>query len=255
MLYPYTDNYLDSVEIGRREKQDTNARIQRRLAGIRITPRSNREEMINRLVGMIEGEFDRDLHPLVYDSLLGIHSAQCRSVEQQSGNHGLSPDELFDISIEKGGTSVLADGCLVSGTAGREDLEFFFQFGVLLQLIDDLQDVQEDLSNNQRTMVGLMAQAGTIDEYTNRLLAFIATVLDSAPFKQERLRQLIERSCRLLVLEAAACNPCNFSQPYLIELEHQSPVQFDYLRAVKKRVREKYDNHPRRPAYVLGWVG
>jgi hypothetical protein len=255
MLYPYTDNYLDSIGIGRRAKQDTGTRIRLRLAGISMTPRSHYERMIDRLVRMIEGEFDRRKYPSVFESLLAIHDAQSRSLKQQSRNRQLSDIELLDISFEKGGTSVLADGCLVAGKPAREEIGFFFQFGVLLQLIDDLQDVEEDLSHNQWTLVGATAQAGYLDDCTNRLIRFVPTVLEVAPLEQGQLRQLIERSCRLLILEAAACNPFRYSSGYLSVLEHQSPVRFDYLRSVKRRLREKSSAHPARTGILLGRAG
>lgn len=241
MLYPYTDNYLDAVDVDQQTKHDANRRMELRLRGLAGTPRNRNERMIDKLVGMIENEFDRRSYPLVYESLLAIHSAQSRSVAQQGTRCALSWDELLDVSIEKGGTSVLADGYLVAGDLTKEDAEFFFRFGVLLQLIDDLQDLQEDLCLSQRTVVGAEAEAGCLDGFTNRFMSYMARVLEPANQGQQRLYRLIERSCRLLVLEAVASNREFYSADYLLTMEQRSPVRFEYLRAVKRRLREGWD--------------
>jgi len=241
LLYPYTDNYLDAAEIDRQSKDDANNRLQLRLAGVPVTPKNCHERTINSLVGMIEAEFGRNEFPLVYESLLAIQSAQRRSVKQQDAACRLTPEELLDVSFEKGGASVLADGYLVAGCLARDDAEFFFRFGVLLQLIDDLQDIHEDLALGQRTLVGAAAAEGYLDDFTNRLLSYMSSVLEPSAQEQEKLYRLIERSCRLLILEAMASNYEIYSQAYLVTMERRSPVRFDYLRTVKKRLRERWN--------------
>ena len=241
MLYPYTDNYLDAAGIDRQSKDEANNRLRLRLTGIAGTARNRRERIIDALVGMIEGEFDRRTFPPVYESLLAIHTAQCRSVSQQGVKGDLSIDDLLDISFEKGGTSVIADGYLVAGELASADVEFFFRFGVLLQLIDDLQDLREDMSYTQRTIAGAAAQAGCLEGFTNRLYSLIPAVLDPACSGQQRLHQLIERSCRLLVMEAIASNDRCYTGEYLRTMERHSSVRFGYLRAVKRRLQERCD--------------
>ena len=56
------------------------------------------------------------------------------------------------ISVEKGGTSVLADAYLVCGNLDTELSDLMFGFGFVLQLIDDLQDAKEDCNNNHMTV-------------------------------------------------------------------------------------------------------
>ena len=241
MLYPYTDNYLDAVDISAPAKDERNEWMLLRLSGIAAKPRNRQERIVDRLVGMIEAEYDRRAYGNVYDSILAIHNAQTRSVSQQCDN--LSAAELLEISIEKGGASVLADGYLIAGEVSAADAEFFFQFGVLLQLIDDLQDLQEDRSLQHLTLAGCAAAKGSLDNFTNQLLSFAATVLNPARFHQEKLRILIGRSCRLLILEAIACNYNHYSDRYLLAMERCSPVRFKYLRNAKQQMKGKYDPH------------
>jgi hypothetical protein len=243
MLYPYTDNYLDAVDVDARRKRDANERLLLRLNGISVPARNRHEKTIDRLVCMIENEFNRNDYPQVFEILLAIHKAQIMSVSQCDGTN-LTPDQLLDISIEKGGTSVLADGYLVAGVLSEVDREFFFRFGVLLQLIDDLQDLEEDRSCGQQTLVGFMAAQESLHSFTNDLLSYLAAVVGPCAGDQsverQRLRALIERSCRLLIFEAIAVNQSRYSEQYLAMMQPHSPVRFEYLKSVQQRLQDTY---------------
>ena len=63
MLYPYTDNYLDDPAISRTTKLAFNHRLQRRLMGEEVRPANPSEATISELIGMIEGQWDRDALP------------------------------------------------------------------------------------------------------------------------------------------------------------------------------------------------
>ena len=58
------------------------------------------------------------------------------------------------MSCAKGGTSVLADACMARGWLNEEESRFAFDWGVLLQLGDDLQDVREDMQRGSMTLFG-----------------------------------------------------------------------------------------------------
>ena len=49
---------------------------------------------------------------------------------------------------------------------------------------------------------------------------------------------MIERSLRLLVLEAVASNQQYYSEPYIRTMERQSPVRFDFLGMAKRRLQK-----------------
>ncbi len=234
LLYPYTDNYIDDAGVDSSRKTAANNWLELRLAGKPVRILSEHEETIDRLVRMIEGEFDRRVHPDVYESLLAIHAAQVRSL-RQSGQQRLSPAELLNISIAKGGTSVLADACLVTGDLPMEDAKFVFRFGVLLQLIDDLQDLEEDSSSGRWTPAGAFACESPLDAFANRLFSFLGRVVEAGNGADSRLTRLIEQSCRLLILEAIALHPEYFGDDYLEDAERQCPVGFDYFRTLHER--------------------
>jgi len=241
LLYPYTDNYLDAADVDEDSKNEANKRLESRLCGFAQAPICRSEEFIDRLVGKIEGEFDRIQYPRVFQSLLAIHRAQVRSVSQQNAVFLPAQNELLDISIEKGGTSVLADGFLVAGDLSDAHMKFFFRFGVVLQLIDDLQDIEEDIAANQRTLVGDAVDCGTLEHFSDRLLSFLTLTLTTGCREERDLYQLIERSCRLLVLESIAANASYYNSAYLEHTERRSPVRFAYLSDLRRRLRQGLD--------------
>jgi hypothetical protein len=75
---------------------------------------------------MIESEYTRTAYPGVYESPLAIHRAQEKSLRQQIRERGRAEPEIRDLSVEKGGASVLADEYLAKGWLTQEEPEFAF---------------------------------------------------------------------------------------------------------------------------------
>ena len=168
MLYPLTDNLLDDPARDARAKRAFNRRFGRRLAGEAVAPADDGETAVFALVARIEDEFPRGAFPEVHESLLAIHAGQTRSLAQQDDPE-LSAEALLSISCEKGGTSVLADLFLVAGRPAGPDRRFAFGYGVFLQLLDDLQDVEADLAAGHQTLFTRAAARGVLDEPAARL--------------------------------------------------------------------------------------
>jgi hypothetical protein len=239
MLYPYTDNYLDDPNISDYEKSLFSKKFGSRLKGLPEIPSNRNEECIFRLVSMIEQEWDRDENPLVYKSLLAIHNAQIRSIQLVGHGQELHPDKLLSICIEKGGTSVLADGYLIKGRMTSEQESFCFGFGAFLQFIDDLQDLDEDISGNLETMFSRAAKTGKLEEFTNRTLSFSDNVLKgihcfSSP-TNDAVHGLMQKSIYFMVIEAVGLNHCFFNTEYVKSFENYSPFSFVFLREKRQR--------------------
>lgn len=183
LLYPYSDNFLDQPEISGTEKIEFSERFRQRLRGQRLPARSRREASVWTMVRLIEDEFPRERYPQVFASLLAIHQAQEESLAQlgkaYSTDRCLTCEEILRISCAKGGSSVLADACLVQPELKPEESRFSFQWGVLLQLGDDLQDVAEDLQRGSLTLFTLAARQGQpLDGLVRQLLCFSERVAD-----------------------------------------------------------------------------
>jgi len=244
MLYPYTDNFLDDPAISQDSKEEANDRLAERLSGTALGPGNSHERDVFRLVGMIEQEFDRREYPDVYSSLLAIHQAQVGSLMLQGVVRSPNLPTVLKISIGKGGASVLADAYLVAGNLERDEAEFFFGYGVFLQLLDDLQDVRQDLRVGHHTIFTLGSKLDSLDQPAARLCQFVERALSSSPrFTSDQfaaLKDLVKRNCIFLLLQAIAHNPEFYGKNFQQTMERYSPVRFGYLRRNRKSLNKRY---------------
>lgn len=152
LLYPYTDNYLDDPEIASATKLAFNERFRQRLAGGGLAPANAYEQVIFDLVGMIEKQYARSGHPAVFESLLAIHRAQSQSLQLLGRAAAPGEVDVLGLSFHKGGTSVLADGYLVSPTLDEGHRHYTYGHGIFAQLMDDMEDVEQDTQAGRLTL-------------------------------------------------------------------------------------------------------
>ncbi|HSK10967.1 MAG TPA: hypothetical protein VK911_15400 [Vicinamibacterales bacterium] len=238
LLYPYTDNLLDDPRGDAAAKRAFGRRLGDRLRGGDAAPAGDREARIFALVRMIEGQYPRVRFPRVFDSLLAIHDAQMRSLVLMS-RAPLDARTLIEVTVEKGGASVLADGYLVSGALTPQQAECIFGLGVFLQLRDDLEDLHDDVAAGVGTVFSVR-DGGRLDDPTARALAIGGAVLDrlacfDAP-QAAPIREIMTRSLRLTIADAAASYPALYSHGYLAALERRSPFRFSCLAAERRRL-------------------
>jgi hypothetical protein len=243
LLYPYTDNYLDQRGISRDDKLRFSGRFRGRLRGEPLQAQGHHEASIWELVRLIEVQFPRSRFPDVFHSLLAIHDAQEESLAQlHSGDH-CDERELLRISCRKGGASVLADAFLVHGILTAQQNRFAFDWGVLLQLGDDLQDVHEDLERGSATLfTRAIRRAQPLDTLALQLLNFgdtVADSMDALPDGSATHKGLLRMSWRSLVLMAVAQADEHFSPAFLKSLEPCSPFRFAFQRARRKKLEGK----------------
>lgn len=242
LLYPYTDNFLDRTDVSGAEKRRFSERFRVRLQGDAIAPQDGRETAMWDLVGLIEGQYPRGRFPGVFECLLAIHRAQEDSVKQLGTGEGWDDAELLRLSCAKGGTSVLADTCMARGEMSEAESRFGFEWGVLLQLGDDLQDVREDLQRGSVTLFSRAAVAGVpLDGLANQLLSFserVAGRMDSLSGTSE-FKELLRMSWRSLIVGAVGDSHQFFSAGFLEETERSSPFRFEFLRARRQRLASR----------------
>jgi len=244
MLYPWTDNCLDDLRLERAAKIAFGDWLTLRLSGEIAPTRDVHAEQVGRLVGMIERLYPRAEFPEVYLSLQAIHHAQMRSLDQQDVAWTLDEQALLDLSIAKGGASVLTDACLVRGSLTDDEAEFMFAYGVLLQLMDDLQDLRDDLANRHLTIFTRQTRIGPLDEVTTRLWAFTQKVLWGfsrfASAQPCPLKSLVQDNFRLLLVQTVARNHEFYTPDFVMRVEASSPVRFCYLTGQEKTLTGKY---------------
>lgn len=244
MLYPYTDNYLDSNEISLEDKKVINQHFRSRLEGCAILAENSYEEALFRLVSLIEHQYPRQNFPQVFESLLYIHEAQCRSLTQQKGRTSPYERDILGISVEKGGTSVLADAYLISGSLSDIQIDFTFGYGVLLQLCDDLQDTKQDLKNGHMTIFSQTAEKWPLDEITNALFHFSGKLLDSdRAFLSKpgnEMKAFLKKNIVSLLLEAISQNSNLYSRGYIRSIQKYYPFRMTYTKKLYQKIKNNY---------------
>jgi hypothetical protein len=243
LLYPYSDNYLDREDISAEAKLRFSERFRDRLRGERFSAQDDREAALWTLVHLIEEQYPRARYPQVYACLLAIHRAQEESIAQLRSCSCSSDAEVLRMSCAKGGSSVLTDACLAHGWLSGEESRFSFEWGVLLQLGDDLQDVGEDLRRGSVTLFTRAALLGRpLDDLVIQLLNFSEQVgarMDHLPNGTETLKKLLRMSWRSLIIGAVAKSCEFFSSGFLDEAERWSPFGFEFLRTRNERLTNR----------------
>lgn len=244
LLYPYSDNFLDDQTIPVEAKLQFSKRFRERLCGGQPKPMNHSEEALGRLIELVESQFDRASFPQVYNCLLAIHRAQEQSVRQLRSQHCYSEEETLRLSCQKGGSSVLADACLANGCLSDQEARFAFEWGVLLQLGDDLQDVSEDLKRGSMTLFSYAAANGRmLDGLTLQLLRFAEHVgeqMELLPNGSAMLKNLLRMSWKSLIVRAVADSQKFFSPAFVREAERASPFRFRFLRQRQNRVAAQH---------------
>ncbi len=240
MIYPYSDNLLDDESIDAGAKRRFSQRLLLRLSGEPSPAETDLESCLWNLVSMIEGQYPRKHFPQVFECLLRIHHAQEQSIEQLVGKNAWNATDILRLSCAKGGTSVLADACLVRGWLAPEESLFAFEWGVLLQLGDDLQDLKDDRRRGSQTLFTLAASAGKdLDDVAIQLFRLAQSVgarMDKLSNGTLTLKQLLKTSWESLILRAIADSHEFFSASFLREAEALSPFRFEFLRSRSNRL-------------------
>jgi hypothetical protein len=236
LIYPYTDNCLDEQEETTLRKQTLLRWLSSELSGHPVGTDDSRLEAIASLLALIRKEHPRSRRPDVHQSLLAIHSAQKKATHLCGTGAGRTEHALVPLTVEKGGASVLVDGFLAGRPSGVQ-AEAIFGYGVLLQLVDDLQDLQEDVECGHSSPFSRAIRHGTLEGITNRLFnltGIIARQLKSpeSPLN-DQIAALVERSCTLLIQHAIARHAHHYRKGYLTWLNEFTPARLAYLRELK----------------------
>jgi hypothetical protein len=228
MLYPCTDNFLDDPHVSPPAKARFNRRLERRLRGEKLLPRTAHEQQAFALVQRIERQHSRKEAPGVFQSLRAIQQAQQASLAQQRPLEPPDEERVLAISVAKGGASLLADGYLVRGELGPEEEELCFGYGVFLQLLDDLQDVSSDRDVGHTTLFTIAAREGTLDAVTGRLHGFMERIMGrwerwTSPERVDGC-DLVLRNCTFLMVGSIARHRRLFGRRFLEGIEERWPL-------------------------------
>lgn len=242
MLYPYTDNLMDSLTSSKEEKSAFCKRLTRHLQGSSQSAQSDEEARIFQLVDKIYASYPIKDFPSVSMGLLAIHDAQSQSLKQQAK---LLPYEvdLLGKSFLKGGTSLLADGLLVKPDMSQEEQQFCFDFGAILQLCDDLQDMESDYQSQHQTLFSQLKSCYALDPLLKRLNGFLEINLNQlanlSTASAFDLPLVIGKNTRMLLLFAALDHERAFTKPFVIEAYSRLPIRPKALKKLAKQFRRE----------------
>lgn len=238
MVYPYSDNFLDDNNITNEEKDEFNEKLYLMVKGEKIHLENELEEKIYKLINYIEDDYERSKYQGVYRSLIDIYKSQVKSIKQQGKMYIPYEADILDISIEKGGTSVLVDGYLIKGDLNDLEKEFCINYGTLLQLIDDFQDLKED---NYSTIMTQVAEKYYLDVIINKLINYVYDLFNNTRFleNRENLKKVMISNCIIMIVCNIALNKQYFSENYIKDMEKYIPFTIDYIEVLDKDLKKK----------------
>lgn len=242
MLYPYTDNYLDSAEVEPSAKAGFNTRLAKVIRGEAVSAHSPHEARVFALLGQIEEQYPRGGFGQIYDSIALIQEAQAASLKQDSAEQ-LTQADILPISILKGGASVLADAFLVKGELTVDEMQFAFGYGAFLQLLDDLQDAASDRNEGHQTLFSTDEPDRCLDAQLERLIAFIFEVNtpDAVDNTTKRLMKDVIKTCTLMmVMEVIGRDPSLTSPRFYRKLERYAKVRLPFFRAYELQMETMF---------------
>lgn len=180
-IHPVYDDYIDSGTF------DTTfpARLSAYLNGADFIPENVYERSIFALLNELRTLFPCKRHERLWHILSELHDAQVKSHSQAV--ESLDIEKILEISFEKGGLAFAFYGYVVCG--GLTELEFahFYAMGAIFQLMDDLHDIEDDLSEGvltvftkdvrengfiRRSLLGLVAMQEAFEHKTGLVKGF-----------------------------------------------------------------------------------
>jgi hypothetical protein len=248
MLYPFTDNFIDNINNSALDKLEYNQIIRDKIQGKEVHPKSIHQQKTCDLLQAIEAEYPRDIDTTVFTLLLMMLEAQEDSIRQQNKGIPLTAEERLDISLYKGGISVLIDRFLVKKEIAEEELIFYLGLGFFLQLADDLQDIKEDSEQGYQTIFTIDLHPEQEEKIVNKMIHFVYQIMNTYQSENDTFKNFILANCYQLINTSMAGSKEFFSKDYLDRSEKYLPVTYPFLENFKKNlnanknlnVQEKY---------------
>lgn len=239
MLYPFTDNYIDSGEPSSDKKKEYNQLIRDKILGKEVHPSCIHHERTCDLLQAIASDYPREKDDRIYTLLLMMLEAQEESLRQQRSDQLLSEEERLNISLWKGGISVLVDRFLVNKELTSQDLHFYLGFGFFLQLADDLQDIGEDSQMGYQTLFTVSLNKEREEKLVNKLLHFLHHIMEAYSAENDTFKNFVMASSDQLVLTSMFRSKDFFTSKYQSLLEQFLPVTGSYLETARANSLEQ----------------
>ncbi|MEI8199510.1 MAG: hypothetical protein WCG21_05590 [Eubacteriales bacterium] len=241
MLYPFTDNYIDNPQCSDLDKIRYNQIIRDKIEGKEVHPESMHQQKTCELLSAIESEYPRDSDSTIFTLLSLMLEAQEDSLRQQAKGTSLTLSERLDISLYKGGISVLIDRFFVKKEITEDDMSFYLGFGFFLQLADDLQDIGEDSRAGHQTVLTVDESCEYKEKTVNKMLHFVHRLLLDFQAENNVFKNFVLNNCYQLIYSSAVGSREFFSQEYLENLEKYLPVTYSFLEKMNRKQNDNKD--------------
>ena len=242
MLYPLTDDIVDSADITKSEKKSFIRRFGRLISHGDTSVEHPRENQIWRMFRLIENDWDRKKYPLLYRLMGELLIAQSDSQKQLASKNAI-PEfaEIWDITARKGALSVLCNAYLVSGKISSNEASFAAHFGIIAQILNDLKGIDEDLEQGQYTPMNMWyIKYGNLDSIVDYCYHYFKTTFEDknhikgnhnfVPNQRKFYFKVMLAYLGHKLLEGVAINDDKFSKDFLGKIERNSILPLKTLK-------------------------
>lgn len=234
MLYPFTDNYIDSKSNTPEEKSEYNKIIRDKIDGREVNPRTDHQRKTCELLDAIETVYSRNVGSSAFLLLGMMLEAQEISIRQQKKEGFLDENDRLNISLYKGGISVLIDRFFVNKELNDEEMILYLGLGFFLQLADDLQDISEDSRQGYQTLLTLDLSPGEEERVVNKLLNFVHNTMGIFQAENDTFKNFVLVNCYQLIFTSVIGSREYFSGEYIDKIERYLPVDTGFYEDIKK---------------------
>ena len=158
--------------------------------------------------------------------MLAICKAQSQSLQQHLPKEDANFEDILNITLAKGGTSVLADMYIVDPVPTQGEELFSFAFGFALQVVDDIQDMEVDAKNEQQTIVTLSPDPRCV---VRRLAHLMTLLLPGDTIAERGMRAM----CMTMVFKQVARVKHMFDDGFLQDCELLCPLPMTAMSKLK----------------------
>lgn len=131
----------------------------------------------------------------------------------------------------------------MKGNLSKEEMEFSFEYGAFLQLLDDLQDAAKDRAEGHQTIFTINDKDEYLDENIYKLISYILKVNTPNSSDSQAMSHMKEviRSCTLImVMDAVGRNSSLVSKKLYKELESYSKVRLSFYKKMESQLMELF---------------
>lgn len=190
-IHPLYDDYIDGGNFDTTFPERLSSYLK---DGVLFDTVNDEERKIIALLEILNDEYPRLDHPLLWDTLCDLHKWQLLSQLQKDD---ISQNDIVEISLHKGAYAFAFYGYVACGGLTTKQYLHFFSMGCIFQLMDDLHDIEEDLKNGISTAFTKdVNENGAVSEslygliYMQRFIERSIPLIDD--FSNPRMIRLIE---------------------------------------------------------------